>query len=76
MIPDQVSFSETEGTYEIIAYMTKVNDVYLNGTLTCVVNNGKLANLQNGLITYMPYKQVDILSEKRSLSKNIRWFIY
>ncbi|WP_154889630.1 VanZ family protein [Longibaculum muris] len=69
MIPDQVSFSETEGTYEIIAYMTKVNDVYLNGTLTCVVNNGKLADLQNGLITYMPYKQVDILSEKEAYQK-------
>lgn len=69
MIPDQVSFSETEGTYEIIAYMVKVNDVYLNGTLTYSLRNGKLSHLHNGLITYRPYKQVDILSEKEAYQK-------
>ena len=70
-LPKEADFEDCgEGNYSISLDMVKLEDVYLNGELTCKISeNNIVSDFTNNIISYKPYKQYQILSLKEAYNE-------
>ncbi|MDE5978257.1 MAG: VanZ family protein [Turicibacter sp.] len=70
-LPEDVTFvDEGQGAYRLEAFLTPVEDYYLDGSIYCELTvDGKLKSMRNEMIRYDTYKVVDILSEVEAFER-------
>lgn len=70
-IPNVATFDEIEnGRYKFTVNMYLHNGILKDGTLLCVCSeNGNIVEIDNRIITFEEYKEVEIISEKDAYEK-------
>lgn len=70
-LPNSAHFKDNgEGNYSISLNMVKLNDVYLDGELRCMISeDNEVCDITNNIISYKPYKEYEVISMKEAYDK-------
>ncbi|MEG2290648.1 MAG: VanZ family protein [Clostridium sp.] len=70
-LPAEADFTDKgKGAYEISINMLSLGDIYLDGILTCdISNDGIVSRFTNKIMSYIKYKEYEIISEKEAYDK-------
>lgn len=70
-LPEEADFIDNgKGSYTISVNMASMEDGFLDGELTCVIQDGGIiCDFRNNLISYDKYKEYEIISEDEAYNK-------
>ncbi len=73
-LPKKGTFTDNgKGAYTISFDLVKSGDVYLDGQLTCTIDeNNVVTSFNNDIINYEPYKEYEILSLEEAYNKILK----
>ena len=73
-LPNSAHFKDNgEGNYSISLNMVKLNDVYLDGELRCMISeDNEVCDITNNIISYKPYKEYEVISMKEAYDKILK----
>ena len=70
-LPEKADFVDNGGgDYTISLDMAELDGIYLDGELSCTINDkGIISDFRNHIISYKKYKEYEIISEKEAYDK-------